>query len=185
MIAGRVVFSGRCNRGFQNPTVDCSLPAGTSARGIFLKIRKMKKIILTSSLMALLFLSSLVANAKPILIAGIQIYWAKWSITLGDCQDGKGLCVKVLTTGIKPDNFLGYDPETDKIILRISKKEQEAGHIIQSNLTIEEDSPIDPNIAGKLIGLKTGGKLVVLKRGIYMGADDGQYYTFSIPYYLK
>ena len=145
----------------------------------------MKKIITILSVMTMFFFSLNTAFSKPILVGGIKIFWAKWSVTFNECQDGNGLCFLIIVGGISPDNCIGYDPETDKIVIMISKKESEASHIIQSNLTIGDDSPIDPKIIEKIKEFKTNEKPVILKKGIFKAIEDSKYYVFNIPYYLQ
>ena len=53
------------------------------------------------------------------------------------------------------------------VILKINKKDQFASSIVGSELRIDEDSPIDPMIIHMIIGFKTNGKIVILKKGIY------------------
>jgi hypothetical protein len=146
----------------------------------------MKKLIAMISMLLLLGVMVNTANAKPILIGGIKIYWAKWSVTFGDCMDGKGLCFDIVI-GSSPSsqNFFGYDPETEKVILKVNKNEPEARRLNSPTYTLEEDSPVNPRITGKLTEIKANGKLVVLKKGTYKILDDGAFYTLNIDYYLQ
>ena len=145
----------------------------------------MKKLITIISTVLLLVLMANNVNARPIYIGGIKIYWARWSVTTGNCQDGKGLCFRIETGTNGPQNFFGYDPETGKASIRIGKKDPEAHHFSQAEFLLEDDSPVDPKITGRLSELRTNGKIVVLKKGDYKVSDDGDYYTVSIDYYLQ
>jgi hypothetical protein len=164
--------------------IDRRLPAGNAAEKNK-KSNAMKKIILFLSVMTVFIFSFTTAYSKPILIGGVKIYWAKWAVTFNDCHDGNGLCFAIIIGGIAPDNFIGYDAGTDKIILMIGKKEPEALNVVQSNLSIAEDSPIDPKIINKIQELKTDGKTVILRKGMIKANEDAKYYTFNIPYYLQ
>ena len=142
----------------------------------------MKKVVVSLSFIAVLLFSMNSAFSKPILIGGVRFYIAKWAITLGECQDGIGICAVV---NFGSDNYIGYDNETDQGIIKISKKDQFAGQISHSELNIREDSPIDPKIIEKINEFKTNGKIVILKKGTYRAVEDANFYTFTVGYYLQ
>jgi len=150
-----------------------------------LKPHVMKKFITVIPILIMVFFAIKPAYSTPIFIGGIRIYWAKWSVTFNDCQDGRGICIQIFTDGPSSDNYFGYDPKADQVILKISKNEQEVSHIIRSVFTIDEDSPISPRLIEKIKEFRTDGKIVTLKKGIYKAVEDGNFYTFNIGYYLQ
>ena len=150
----------------------------------------MKKIVmLASTLLVFLFVSfTLESNAKPIYIGGIRIaIRAKWSITLGDCQDGRGICISIVIGegSSAPDVFVGYDKETDKIYVKIGKREEESVYFNKGTFEVPEDSPIDTKVIGKMANFPKFNRTVVIKKGIYKVTDDGNYYTVALDYYLQ
>ena len=136
--------------------------------------------------MVILVFSVNSAFSRPFLLGGIRFYaHAKWAITLDECQDGNGLCAQVSKIMGGPDNYIGYEPESDLVLIKINKKDQTASSITGSILKIDEDSPIDPKIIQMITGFKTNGKIVILKKGVYQSVEDANFNTFSVGYFLK
>ncbi len=150
----------------------------------------MKKIfrLATAFMVMMLVSTAIVSSARPIYIGGIKIaIRAKWSITFKDCQDGKGICISIFIGEgpSAPDVFIGYDKETDKICLKIGKREKESAYFSGGTYEVQEDSPIDRGVIGKMTGFPNFNKTVVIKKGIYKVIDEGDYYVVALDYYLQ
>jgi hypothetical protein len=150
----------------------------------------MKKIIyFFTALMIVTFFCSSDLNAKPIFIKLRLGIFAKWSITFnGDCEDGKGLCLafggKTTNPEIGP-NFFGYDEETNKFYLKISKQWENAKLFSEGTFDIVEDSPVDPKLIENFSNFRIKGKSVFIKKGIYKISDQGDCYLLAADYYLQ
>ena len=150
----------------------------------------MKKMYsLVSVLMVCLLVSlSGETQARPMYIGGIKLaIRAKWAITLGDCKDGHGICLSIFIGegSTAPDIFVGYDRDTDKIYLKIGKKEKESAYFSGGTYEVQEDSPVDPGVIRKMSNFPRYDRTVVIRKGIYKVADDGNYYIVAFDYYLQ
>jgi len=99
MIAGRVVFSGRCNRCFHNQMIVRRLPAGNTA-GRNKKMNPMKKILIISGfVIAILFGSFQKSNAVCSAPSGIIIDFSSKAYWDGPSQSclprDKGCCFHI------------------------------------------------------------------------------------------
>ncbi len=185
MIAGRVVFSGRCNRCFHNLMIDRNLPAGNTA-GENCKKEHMKKILF--AVIGIYILGAIVPanlDAKPIWIKFKIGIFAKWSITTtGNCEDGWGLCLS-FADGQPVPNFIGYDDATNKFSLKISKTFSEAKVFGLGFYDLKEDSPVDTKLIREFQNFNSQGKNVVIKKGTYKITEEGDYYVMGVDYYLQ
>jgi len=149
----------------------------------------MKKFLL---LVIALFLAGIFTpakvDAKPLWLKFKLGIFAKWSITTnGECEDGWGLCLAFLPNNSPPANpdFLGYDDETDKFYIKVSKQGASANSFNKSPFEIKEDSPVDPKLIDNLTNFKFKNKKVTIKGGKYPVSDDGTYYIVSPDYYIE
>ena len=146
----------------------------------------MKKILfLFISLLVLTILNPLDTNAKPIWIKFKIGLFAKWSINFnGDCEDGKGLCLAFgdnLNNDSYP-NFFGYDDETNKFYIKISKQWTSAKSFAAGTFDIGEDSPVDPKLIENISSFKNKGKTVFITKGVYQVMEEGEYYLLALNY---
>jgi len=146
----------------------------------------MKKILFV--VIGILMLGTIIPtnlDAKPIWVKFKIGLFAKWSITTtGDCEDGWGLCLTIQDGPIVP-NSLGYDEETNKFYLKISKTFSEAKVFSQGFYEIKEDSPVDPKLIREFRNFNSQGKKVVIKKGTYKIIEEGDYYVMGVDYYLQ
>jgi hypothetical protein len=144
----------------------------------------MKKIL---ALLVVLFFVGIFtptkADAKPFYIKVRIGFLAKWSVTLGDCKDGWGVCLS-----FKPDghsNFAGYDEEVDKIVIKVEKSNPIGTEINQGFFELKEDSPIDPKVVELMTNLKSQNKILIIKKGNYSVTEESQYYIIGFNYYFQ
>ena len=131
----------------------------------------MKKI--TTLLIAIVLVgifAPIKVDAKPFWIKFKLGIFAKWSISLtGECEDGWGLCLAYFGTNSSTGNpnLLGYDDETDKFSIKVSKQWTSATSFSKGFFEIKEDSQIDPKLIENLSNFKFKNKKVFLKKGNY------------------
>jgi hypothetical protein len=124
-------------------------------------------------------------DAKPIYLKVKLGIFAKWSVSFsGHCEDGGGLCIAFGGTD-GPQNFFGYDDESNKCILKISKEFSDARVFSNGTYTLNEDSPIDPKITNQFGNFNSQGKKVGIKKGTYKVSDERDYYIIAFEYYLQ
>jgi hypothetical protein len=111
---------------------------------------------------------------------------AKWQITFGECEDGKGICLS-RPEPILDNTKLGFDPfYKNKLILRVSGSSDVAHSLKTGSLEVQEDSPVDPSLIIQLSNFTNpNNKIVIIKRGKYPVKTDGKYYTVLLDYVLK
>jgi len=146
----------------------------------------MKKItFLFCTIMVLAMINPSEISAKPFWLKIKLGFFAKWSITLnGDCEDGMGICLAFGDNAAPNSNltFLGYDDETNKFSIRISKQWSNAKLLSSGTYEIGENSPIDPKVISSISDFKNIGKMVVIKKGTYQVKDDGEYYLMMLDH---
>jgi len=131
---------------------------------------------------------ALETQARPFYIGGIKIaVRAKWSITFGDCQDGHGICIAIFVGegSAAPDLFIGYDRDTDKINVKVGKRERLSGSFSNGTFELPEDSPVDPAVIKKLPNFPRIDRTVMIRRGSYKVTGEGDYYIVSFDYFLQ
>jgi hypothetical protein len=153
---------------------------------IDLKINVMKKVLF--AFIGILLLSSIIpsnVDAKPFWIKFKIGIFAKWSISLtGNCEDGWGLCL-AFADGPSVPNIIGYDDETDKFYIKISKAYSEAKVFSQGFYDLKDDSPVDPKLINEFRNFNSKGNKVVIKQGKYKIIEEGDFYVMGVDYYLQ
>jgi hypothetical protein len=145
----------------------------------------MKKLIILFGFFVLVLSMPTTVDAKPIWIKFKLGLFAKWGISLtGDCKDGWGLCL-AFTDNPVTNTFLGYDEETDKFSIKISKMFSQAKEFSLGKYEIKENSPIDPKLISRFSNYKSPGKKVIIKKGIYQIYEEGDYYIMGVDYFLE
>jgi hypothetical protein len=145
----------------------------------------MKKVLFfLTAVMLLAFVSGeTFAGPRPFYIRIKIGILAKWSVALGDCKPGWGLCVSI-EDGMG-QNYLGFDADNSKLNLRISKSAPEARNLSSGVLEIKEDSPIDSRVISQFPHFPKTDKIVVIKKGNYKITDDGDFFMIPVDYYLQ
>ena len=110
-------------------------------------------------------------------------FFARWSVAIGDCKPGWGICISI--TDGPSQNFLGFNPESDELLLKISKSSPEAKEIRQGTIEVQEDSPVDPLAMTRLSNFRPKDKTVIIKRGVYKAVDLGDSYQFVLKYSVQ
>jgi hypothetical protein len=133
---------------------------------------------------ALLFFGMIAqTQARPFYI-GIKIgIFAKWSIVLGDCKSGWGICISIPTGPVQ--NSLGFDSDTEKLYIKISKTDLAAKNVTQGIFEVKEDSPVDPMVIQKMTNVKVKDKTLVIRKGSYKATDEGDSYIIGLDYYWQ
>jgi hypothetical protein len=146
---------------------------------------KMKKVfvILSAILLMTIITNETFANPKPWYIKIRIGLLAKWSIVLGDCQPGWGLCISIEDGS--GQNYLGFEKDNNKFNLRITKSAPEARNLTSGVLEVQEDSPIDTKVISQFQNFSKTDKIVVIKKGTYKVLDDGDYLLIPVDYYLQ
>ena len=146
----------------------------------------MKKILFVVT--GILLLGTIIPanlDAKPIWLKFKIGFFAKWSITTtGNCEDGWGLCLSFADNPAVP-NFIGYDDETDKFYVKVSKTFTEAKVFSQGYYELKEDSPVDPRLIREFRNFNSQGKKVIIKKGTYKIIEEGDYFVMGVDYYLQ
>jgi hypothetical protein len=146
----------------------------------------MKKIMITLVL-GIIFLANGLQDAMggDTWYVGLRVgIRAKFQIILGnkDCKDGNSFCFVLWTDS--PQNFFGYEADTDKFYIKISKRSPEAIHFSNETVEVPEDSWVDPDLISALTKKYTGMKVFV-KQGVYKVMDSGDFYLVGVDYYAQ
>jgi hypothetical protein len=144
----------------------------------------MKKIV--AVVIALLLTGIFVpakVDAKPFYIKVRIGFLAKWSVVLGDCKDGWGICLSVKQDGCS--NFIGYDEAVDMVFIKVEKTNPMAQEITQGHFELKEDSPVDPKLVELMTNLNSQSKNLVIKKGDYPVVEEAQYYIIGFNYYFQ
>jgi hypothetical protein len=142
----------------------------------------MKKTYSIIALIIVMTFSGLSSQAIPFYLKVKIGFLAKWSIVVGECEPGWGICI-ALPAKAASNGFLGYDDQTDQMIVKVSKTDVSMTKEISDLLSIKEDSPIDPRITEQYPKLR--GKTVYIKAGTYKVIADGEYFLSYVNYYIK
>lgn len=144
----------------------------------------MKKIISIVGFILFLFAFTVVSEAKPIYLPIRIGFGAKWSIVFGDCEPGWGVCLSI--KGPSTTQYAGYDPEIDKIIVKISKSDPAVKNFT-SSFVLREDSPVDPGFVKGMTNFKpvSAGQNVYIKSGTYKVSEADGFMLCYLDYYIK
>jgi hypothetical protein len=145
----------------------------------------MKKLLIVIGTILLILALNLQSHAieKPIYV-NIKIgFFAKWSVTIGDCKTGWGICISL--NPVQGQNYIGYDEETDKFYIKVGRTDPASKDFNRGAFELKEDSPIDPKVLTSFANSKWQGKVVTLKKGIYQVSENDGYYEVNINYYLQ
>jgi hypothetical protein len=144
----------------------------------------MKKHLIQILAMALLLFGMIAqTQARPFYI-GIRIgLFAKWSIALGDCKSGWGICISIPLGPAQ--NSLGFDSDTEKLYIKILKTDPAAKNVTQGMFEIREDSPVDPNVIQKMTNIKVKDKTLIIRKGTYKATAEGDSYIIDLDYYWQ
>jgi len=141
----------------------------------------MKKVLVFSIVGILLFFGIIAqSQARPLYISIRIGFFAKWSIAIGDCKPGWGICISIPNGPVQ--NYLGYDSETGKLYLKILKSDPIAKNITQGILEVKEDSPINPKVIQNMTNFKNKYKTLEIKKGIYKVFEEDDYFITEINY---
>jgi hypothetical protein len=112
---------------------------------------------------------------------------AKWQIVIGNCQDGRGICMAINPNLDSKTVELGYDDTNNQVFYLKIERECNEGKIFASGrFEIQEDSPIDPKLISSFQNFKIqNGKFVVIKKGIYSVKTVGSCYIIELKYYIQ
>jgi hypothetical protein len=146
----------------------------------------MKRNMILAGLM--IFLVSLMpaeTNAKPVYIKIRIGFFAKWSIALGDCKPGWGICISIPMAPTGSQNSFGYDEVTKKCILKVAKTDPAVTGLAQGSFELKEDSPVDPRVISQLSDFPDKNKTITLRKGSYRVMEDGDYYLVAFDYVMQ
>jgi hypothetical protein len=147
----------------------------------------MKKLMLSIVLFCVFFLTALSSYSKPIYLTLRIGFFAKWEITIGECEDGNGVCM-ALGNPSNPDNAaLGFDDAVPNFLfIKIESSSEVSKPFASGKFELKEDSPVNPEIIKSLNKMKVPiNKYVILKSGIYTVTKEGNFFVVKVPYYIK
>ncbi|MBE0646348.1 MAG: hypothetical protein IH596_01040 [Bacteroidales bacterium] len=179
-------------QGSKGQTSKTTRPTGIRCRDVLaeniqqIKLKIMKKIMI-SIVMGLIMIASSIqsASAKDVFYVGLKIgIFAKFQIIFGnkECKEGKAICLRLFTDS--PQNFMGYDADTEKFFLKISKNDPVARNFSLGTFEVLEDSWVDPDLVSALTKRYDGMK-VFIKQGVYKVVDAGEHYIVGVDYYAQ
>ena len=146
----------------------------------------MKKFISILAICAI-FIGTLISNDAQARVIYLKVrigFLAKWSITLGDCKDGWGICLS-FNLDNSGQNQVGYDNETNLFYLKVLKSSPGAKYMNQGYLEIKEDSQVDQKLLAEFPNFNRDNKSVFIKAGNYPIFEEGNYYVTAIYYYKQ
>ncbi len=148
------------------------------------RMKKMISILIVTFAMLVTFLIPAEADARPFYIKVRIGFLAKWSVVLGECKPGWGICLS-LNFDHTTLNQLSYDNETEKLTVMIHVNDPLAKNLQSGYLEIKEDSPVDPQLISQIQNFRQKDKTVVIKAGKYRVLREGDYLTTALEYYVK
>ncbi len=147
----------------------------------------MKKYPFSIVLLCLLFLSALSSYSRPFYV-GLRIgFFAKWEITIGECQDGNGACLS-FGNPTNPDNAaIGFDEAAPNVLfIKVESSSEVSKPFASGKFELKEDSPVNPEIIKSLTKMRIpNNKCVILKSGIYPVIKEGDSFVVKLSYFLR
>jgi len=147
----------------------------------------MKKYLYSVIAFLMLAMLSTSAFSRPIYIGFRLGFKAEWVITLGNCKDGRGICLSIGNPNISDNAQIGFDQDANSVFYLKVEKTSETGKPFSSGkFIVEVDSPIDPALIAKFSEFKNPNKkIVVIKKGTYQVKTEGKFYIVELNYYLQ
>lgn len=124
------------------------------------------------------------ASARPWYLKVRIGFFAKWSVVLGDCKPGWGICLS-FSTDAGGMNQLSYDDETNKLTVMIHKDDPLVRNIQNGYIEVKEDSQVDPKLIAQFPNFRMKDKELYVKAGKYRTLREGDYLVAALEFYLK